>query len=299
MTNGPRHPLPGAETKKGNQMTTTALKLIALALMLIDHIGEFIPGTPLFLRILGRASAPVFLFCSVWGFHYTHSRKAYLLRMYLCSALMGILDGILNASVAQPYEPCYNNIFSSLLMICLFIWLWEKGDRPWKKALLTLAYLAVNAGAVLLVGLVMRSSAVTWFLSQAPGWDVTDCYLAVCGLLPNVLTCEGGFFLIIMGIVLHFCKGSRKKLCWGYGLYCGAYLGILVCMGLSNPSDLSAGNWLEFLFRDAIQWLQILSLPLMLLYNGQRGRNLKYLFYIFYPLHITVLFCLGNFLAAR
>ena len=66
MTNGSRHPLPGAETKKGSQMTTTTLKLIALALMLIDHIGEFIPGTPLFLRILGRASAPVFLFCSVW-----------------------------------------------------------------------------------------------------------------------------------------------------------------------------------------------------------------------------------------
>lgn len=298
MTNGPRHPLPGAKTKKGSQMTTTTLKLIALALMLIDHIGEFIPGTPLFLRILGRASAPVFVFCSVWGFHYTHSRKTYMLRMYLCSALMGVLDCILNASVAQPYEPCYNNIFSSLLLICLFIWLWEMGDKPWKKTLLTVAYGALNAGAVLLAGLVMRSSAITEFLSRILGWDAAACYLVVCGLLPNLFTCEGGIFLVFMGIVLHFCKGSRKKLCWGYGLYCGAYLGILLFMGLSMEPALSSGKCLEFLFRDAIQWLQILALPLMLLYNGRRGRNLKYLFYIFYPLHITVLFCLGNFLAA-
>lgn len=279
-------------------MTTTALKLAALALMLIDHIGEFIPGTPLFLRILGRASAPVFLFCSVWGFQYTHSRRTYLTRMYLCSALMGILDGVLNASVAQPYEPCYNNIFSSLFIVCLFICLWEKDTRPWKKVAMTAAYLAVNAAAVFLAGLLMRSSTLTGFLVQNLGWDGTGCYLAITGLLPNVFTCEGSIFLVAMGIVLHFCKGSRKKLCWGYGLYCAVYLGILVFIGLQSESALSTGGWLEFLFRDSIQWLQILALPLMLLYNGRKGHNLKYLFYIFYPAHIVLLFYLGNLLAA-
>ncbi|MGD9474073.1 MAG: TraX family protein [Eubacteriaceae bacterium] len=42
------------------------------------------------------------------------------------------------------------------------------------------------------------------------------------------------------------------------------------------------------------QWMMIVALPLMLLYNGEKGRGLKYLFYLFYPLHITILFLIGN-----
>jgi len=266
-------------------MSTTALKLIALALMFVDHLGEFIPGMPGFFRVLGRASAPLFIFCTVWGFHYTHDRKVYLIRMYLCSALMGLLDCALNASVAQPYAPCYNNIFSTLLMICLFIYLWEKGDRPWKKALLTLGYLALSVAAVFLLSRVSR------FLSGRYDWDF---YTAGMGFLPNAITCEGSFYIVIMGIVLYFCKGSRKKLCLGYGLYCLGFL--LLCLPPLFVGTLNISPW-RYLFCEAIQWLQVLSLPLMLLYNGQRGKGYKYLFYGFYPLHITVLFYLGNFLA--
>lgn len=32
-----------------------------------------------------------------------------------------------------------------------------------------------------------------------------------------------------------------------------------------------------------------LALPLILLYNGQRGRGMKYLFYIYYPAHVYIL----------
>ena len=49
---------------------------------------------------------------------------------------------------------------------------------------------------------------------------------------------------------------------------------------------------LVFLAADmgGIQHYALLSLPLLLLYNGQRGKaNLKYFFYIFYPVHLAVL----------
>ena len=38
------------------------------------------------------------------------------------------------------------------------------------------------------------------------------------------------------------------------------------------------------------QWYSLLALPLLLLYSGKRGKaNLKYFFYIFYPVHLVVL----------
>ncbi len=39
-----------------------------------------------------------------------------------------------------------------------------------------------------------------------------------------------------------------------------------------------------------IQWYSLLSVPLIAMYSGKRGRyNMKYLFYIFYPFHLAVL----------
>jgi uncharacterized protein involved in cysteine biosynthesis len=48
-------------------MSSTVLKLIALILMLIDHVAEFIPGIPVWFHWLGRISAPLFMFCMIWG----------------------------------------------------------------------------------------------------------------------------------------------------------------------------------------------------------------------------------------
>ena len=43
-----------------------------------------------------------------------------------------------------------------------------------------------------------------------------------------------------------------------------------------------------------IQWWCLGAVPLLALYNGQRGKeNFKYLFYIYYPLHLVVLYLIG------
>ncbi len=39
------------------------------------------------------------------------------------------------------------------------------------------------------------------------------------------------------------------------------------------------------------QWFALIALPLLALYNGKRGKlNLKYLFYIFYPTHLVIIY---------
>ena len=49
-----------------------------------------------------------------------------------------------------------------------------------------------------------------------------------------------------------------------------------------------------------IQWYSILAVPLLVLYNGQRGRrNMKYFFYIFYPVHLVALELVAVFISLR
>ena len=42
---------------------------------------------------------------------------------------------------------------------------------------------------------------------------------------------------------------------------------------------------------DYLQFFMLLTIPLLLLYNGKRGKaNLKYVFYFFYPLHLVIIY---------
>ena len=47
----------------------------------------------------------------------------------------------------------------------------------------------------------------------------------------------------------------------------------------------------------SVQFYSLLAIPLLALYNGKRGtKKLKYVFYVFYPLHLIVIYAVGIFL---
>ena len=89
------------------------LEIIAMATMLIDHIGAVFFPEQVFLRIIGRISFPIYCFLLVRGFHHTSSFQKYLQRL------------ILLAVVSQPiYSKLFgidklNIIFT--LAVCLII----------------------------------------------------------------------------------------------------------------------------------------------------------------------------------
>ena len=75
-------------------LSSTTLKLMALVLMLLDHIHYFFEFTgviPLWFSMAGRLSASLFLFCTVEGFAHTHDRRRYFRRIWAISAGMGLL----------------------------------------------------------------------------------------------------------------------------------------------------------------------------------------------------------------
>ncbi len=55
---------------------------------------------------------------------------------------------------------------------------------------------------------------------------------------------------------------------------------------------LGKGN--DYFQLNLIQLFGLFALPLICLYNGKRGPRVKYLFYIFYPLHMIIIYILIN-----
>lgn len=80
-----------------------------------------------------------------------------------------------------------------------------------------------------------------------------------------------------------------------YGFY-GVLLPVAIYMGRNHFQKLSlAAVFLVLLAMDSypIQWWSLLTLPLLALYNGQRGKwKMKWLFYIYYPLHLAALWAI-------
>lgn len=89
------------------------LEIIAMATMLIDHMGAVFFPDIIFLRIIGRISFPIYCFLLVRGFNHTSCFRKYLIRL------------ILLALVSQPIcmrlfgEVRLNVIFT--LAVCLII----------------------------------------------------------------------------------------------------------------------------------------------------------------------------------
>lgn len=254
-------------------MSSTALKLLALMLMFIDHIGEFIPGIPIWFRWIGRISAPLFLFCMVWGFHYTHDRKKYLLRMYGFGVMMAIIDTILNNIFRNPYKEVTNNIFVTLFLVGVVVWIIEyKRDNEEKGRKLFFGFIIFQ----------VISSIICIVAEKYIPLKGIDLILA--SLTGNIVFCEGSIIFVLLGVLLYFKKQSKNSVKKMYGIFCLVYFLLTISMGFN----------FQTLFKKDYQWMMIASLPFMLAYNGKKGKGYKYLFYIFYPAHIVVLFLIGN-----
>lgn len=196
-------------------MSTTALKLLALVLMVIDHVGEFLPGMSIWLRYIGRLSAPLFFFCMAWGLFYTHNRRIYLLRLYLCSVIMSILDYIV-PRLCGNYETISNNIFTTLFLAGVIITMIEYVKKnPTKKWKTILGFL-IWQFSVMGIG-------VYWdVIKSLPGLKII---LTILGSIMNV---EGGTIILLAVIIIYFYKDNYKKLILSYVTYCIGHIALIV-----------------------------------------------------------------------
>ena len=139
-----------AQRIKKNGISGSTIKIIAMAAMLIDHIGAFIlekiiginemidmeEGTEEYLRwmvknynlilfdnilrLIGRIAFPIFCFLLVEGFFYTRSKQKYALRLLFFGILSEIPFDL--AGYDTIFYSDYQNVYFTLLLGFLAMW---------------------------------------------------------------------------------------------------------------------------------------------------------------------------------
>lgn len=255
----------------GNQ-----LKMIAAICMLVDHVTKvfyssialqifnpmldagqmtweqlkYIEGFMTFLCGIGMIAFPLFAFTFAEGFAHTHSKMRYLLRLTV---------------FALTTEFFFDTTFFSGVDPDTWPWYW------WHQNVFFTYLLALCALWLMEQVNKLRIRPLSFLLQ---GMIV----LAVCFVAQFYIRGDYGGFGVFLIIVIYLLRKNRLL------QVVGMLLAKFIIEGWYRPNS--------FLFSlrnyEVISFL--ISLVLILLYNGKRGeKNLKPFFYGFYPIHIAII----------
>lgn len=273
------------KTLRARGLSDTSLKEIALALMVLDHIHYFFSFTgavPEWFSMLGRVSAPLFLFCTAEGFAHTHDRRTYLLRLWGMGAGMGLVQFVIGVGLGRRADGFYpmNGILRDLTVACL---LWQGID--WLRQRRLGRALALVGG----VGVLWPAVSLALVAALPPAGQL-PLYFLSWTVLPNwAFSTDGGVWFILGGVLLYALRGRRKiqVLAWAAWVFWIDMGSVSYLLRMGGGISLGQAMLLSY------QWMEVFAAPLMLLYNGQRGAGHKQLFYWFYPAHVYGLYAVS------
>ena len=238
--------------KKLRIFNINAIKILAAIFMFIDHLGLLLFPYTMWLRMIGRLSMPLFAFAIAEGCRYTRNKWKHFFMLFGLGAICQIVYAILDPSTLY-FGILITFSFSTLMIYALQFakrCTFEKECKWWK---ITLSWL-----------LFASSVAGTYIFCQhfAVDYKFYGCMLPV--------------FASIFDFHRIPAPDVVKKL---------DILPLRVlCMAIPMIPMMFAGMSVR------ITWYSMLTIPLLLLYNGEKGkRNMKYFFYIFYPAHLVLL----------
>lgn len=276
------------------------LKLIMLFFMLFDHIASFIPNTPLWFHYIGRLVAPTFFFLLIDGYFHTRSKYNYAKRLFVASGIMA--SGNILITTIFPSEITNGDVNIYLVGIII------------TAAVLLSTYIAYktpseNMSRIIFCGVIMLFAPIIFsiiftdiigvknniFLSMAFSIvllnfiEIRDkennkplTSLSIVIILFLSLFTEGSILGPIFTFIFYYFRDKKLSLVLFYSIFSLLFMG----------NDFSYNG----LFVENIQWMMIFSIPFFFSYNGKKGKDLKYLFYAFYPIHIWILYIIGFFM---
>lgn len=280
-----------ARSKRG--LTTNTLKIIACVAMLLDHIGFYLIdisvaetyGQFLFLyltyyilRILGRLAFPIFAFCIALGCRYTHNKLLHFLTVLglgtVCEVVYYLVEGRLEGNILLTFS-C-----SILIIYTIQFTKWAMARKNESLKILERFHITMSTTALKVLKI---SLIVLGFLAFFAALGVSYAANHFLGLQYGVFGIAAPAFATLVdydeGKSPLFLKRLDKH----------ALRLFLFAIGLFIHWWMTGG--------DLVQMFVFLSLIPLGFYNGRPGsKKFKWGFYIFYPVHLVLIWVIGGLL---
>lgn len=242
-------------------MSAFWLKMIAALTMLVDHTGMMLfPKIELF-RIIGRLAFPIYAYLIAEGFRYTRDRRIYLLRIFLlglvCQIVYTLATGTLYINVLLVFS------LSLIVMLCADgVKRAIRGEENFAREMIKrIAKTQADKKSEIIISIATAAAVVL-----SVGW--------FC----SAVEVDYGFWGVMLPVLAFIFDEKYPRLAlFSLGLF-------ILCVHFSSGGLI-------------IQYYSLISIPLLLCYNGSRGKiSMKYFFYIFYPAHLLILYLISTFI---
>ena len=283
-------------------LNANVLKIIACLSMLIDHIGKiaylFFPSDTMYwvnysFSIIGRLAFPIFVFLLIEGFYHTSNIKKYFIRLGIMAIVIGLSEIILGLIPSLNMASTMfqsGNIFIDLILILAALYLFNHKDPRVK--FLTLAPILYFVVSLLFQNetFYIYSDVIKAIMS---GFLTQYSFVSPCLIL---------LFLVINYIynyIIHKKFNQEvldsidqttlfKDVRINSYIFAVSILALLMYAFTYLITDTSILNTSY-----VINTYFILSIVPIFFYSGKLGKSniyIKSAYYLFYPLHLGIIF---------
>ncbi|MBU3144309.1 TraX family protein [Clostridium sp. CF012] len=243
-------------------MTTSMLKIIACVLMLIDHMGAALFPEAIIMRMIGRLSFPIFAYLIAIGYSKTNSFSKYVYRLLIFAAVSQI-----------PFSLAFGEGLS-IHSFSDFLRFFVGSPSP-----------HLNIFFTLVIGLIAIR-----VLDKGESTIGKIIAISALGITAQAFSTDYGIYGVAMIVVFYIFRESKIKTVISQTTVFILFYASQILFAISRYPGISIKLiWFN-------QALSILALVFIFSYNGEKGKNLKYLFYAFYPVHLLVIGLIKNFM---
>lgn len=255
------------------------------------------------MRLIGRIAFPIFCFLLVEGFKYTSNRYKYALRIAVFALISELPFDF--AFYGKLFYNGHQNVYFTLLIgLLVMIGISIINEKLSEKKWLPILSIA-GAISVALVITYTISGILSFANMMINGVEnannttllsiiITVAVLTVIMLVIYWVNCKKNsihntsiFFAKLL--VLSIGMAVAQLLKTDYAAF--GVLTVAVIYGLRNNSvKAMVGGCITLTIMSFMEAVAFIDVLFVKMYNGKRGLNLKYVFYLFYPVHLLVLY---------
>ncbi len=289
------------EDTKILKLSSFILKLIAIISMTFDHLGvilgSFYPQASVFVlvcRYIGRLALPLFCFMIVEGTLHTKNIKKYLLRLGIMTIVISIILAVFQFIPSLGLEDLafQGNIFMDLFLGAFMVYFLYQKDNKWLK------FLALIPIVISILSFVAKGIETSSYYTIDAYWFPRFLRLQYDWLsMFMILGFYGAYFFAdtyfeyqrqYSGLELNQVKGTGTYRLAVNLISCGVVIFLNIIYYLFKYFTPTAVFWVP-----NIQIAGMAAGLVLIFYNGNRGYNAKwfqYGSYLYYPLHILLLY---------